>query len=36
VFFPSFEGFGFTHHIHGLLMMMWILMLIISKKASNH
>ncbi|PSR54978.1 hypothetical protein AHMF7605_16440 [Adhaeribacter arboris] len=29
VFFPSFQGFGYTHHMHGLLMMMWILMLIV-------
>lgn len=28
VFFPSFKGFGYTHHIHGLLMMTWIVMLI--------
>lgn len=29
VFFPSFKGFGYTHHIHGLLMMIWIFMLIV-------
>ena len=29
VFFPSFQGFGYTHHIHGLLMMMWLCMLIV-------
>ncbi|MEJ7830070.1 MAG: hypothetical protein WKF91_17810 [Segetibacter sp.] len=42
VFFPSFKGFGYTHHIHGLLMMMWIFMLIVqpllirAKKLSLH
>jgi hypothetical protein len=29
MFFPSFQGFGYTHHMHGLLMMMWIFMLIV-------
>jgi hypothetical protein len=29
MFFPSFKGFGYTHQIHGLLMMMWIFMLIV-------
>jgi hypothetical protein len=29
VFFPSFNGFGYTHHIHGVLMMIWISMLIV-------
>jgi hypothetical protein len=29
VFFPSFKGFGYTHHIHGLLMMIWIFMLMV-------
>jgi hypothetical protein len=29
VFFPSFKQFGYTHHVHGLLMMMWIFMLIV-------
>jgi hypothetical protein len=42
VSFPSFKGFGYTHHIHGLLMMIWICMLIIQpllirgKKLSLH
>jgi hypothetical protein len=42
VFFPSFKGFGYTHHIHGLLMMIWISMLIVQpllirgKKLSLH
>jgi hypothetical protein len=42
VFFPSFKGFGYTHHIHGLLMMIWIFMLIVqpllirAKKLSLH
>lgn len=42
VLFPSFKGFGYTHHIHGLLMMMWIFMLIVqpllirAKKLSLH
>jgi hypothetical protein len=42
VFFPAFKGFGFMHHIHGLLMMSWISMLIVqpllirSKKLSLH
>jgi hypothetical protein len=29
MFFPSFKGFGYMHHIHGLLMMTWIFMLIV-------
>jgi hypothetical protein len=27
--FPEFKGYVMTHHIHGALMMMWILMLIV-------
>ncbi|RDC66239.1 hypothetical protein [Adhaeribacter pallidiroseus] len=29
VSFPTFQGFGYTHHMHGLLMMLWIFMLIV-------
>lgn len=29
VFFPSFKGFSFIHHFHGVVMMIWMMMLIV-------
>lgn len=29
VFFPSFEGFVFAHHFHGVVMLLWMLALIV-------
>lgn len=28
-FFPNFQGFKAVHHIHGILMMLWVLLLIV-------
>jgi hypothetical protein len=29
IFFPSFAGFTFIHHFHGVIMLIWMLMLIV-------